>query len=56
MVYSCMGYEVAAAVGTKIARPDQPVYSLLGDGSYMMLHSELQTSVQEGVKITLVLF
>lgn len=54
--YSCMGYEVAAAVGAKIARPDQPVYSLLGDGSYMMLHSELQTSIQEGVKVTLVLF
>lgn len=54
--YSCMGYEVAAAVGAKIARPEQPVYSLLGDGSYMMLHSELQTSVQEGVKVTLLLF
>ncbi|MGB5446270.1 MAG: 3D-(3,5/4)-trihydroxycyclohexane-1,2-dione acylhydrolase (decyclizing) [Psychromonas sp.] len=54
--YSCMGYEVAAAVGVKIARPDQPVYSLLGDGSYMMLHSELQTSIQEGLKVTLVLF
>lgn len=54
--YSCMGYEVAAAVGVKIAKPDQPVYSLLGDGSYMMLHSELQTSIQEGLKVTLVLF
>ncbi|CAM3659425.1 3D-(3,5/4)-trihydroxycyclohexane-1,2-dione hydrolase [Vibrio aerogenes CECT 7868] len=54
--YSCMGYEVGAAVGAKIARPDQPVYTMLGDGSYMMLHSELQTSVQEGVKINVVLF
>jgi 3D-(3,5/4)-trihydroxycyclohexane-1,2-dione acylhydrolase (decyclizing) len=54
--YSCMGYEVAAAVGAKLACPDQPVYALLGDGSYLMLHSELQTAVQEGIKINLVLF
>lgn len=54
--YSCMGYEVGAAVGAKIAAPKQPVYTLLGDGSYMMLHSELQTSIQEGVKINVVLF
>lgn len=54
--YSCMGYEIAAAVGAKIARPDQPVYSLLGDGSYMMLHSEIQTAIQEGIKINIILF
>jgi len=54
--YSCMGYEVGAAVGAKIAAPKQPVYTLLGDGSYMMLHSELQTSIQEGIKINVVLF
>ena len=54
--YSCMGYEVAAAVGAKLACPESPVYAFLGDGSYMMLHSELQTSVQEGVKVTLLLF
>nr|WP_319485552.1 3D-(3,5/4)-trihydroxycyclohexane-1,2-dione acylhydrolase (decyclizing) [uncultured Cohaesibacter sp.] len=54
--YSCMGYEVAASVGAKIACPDQPVYGLLGDGSYLMMHSELQTAVQEGIKITLLLF
>ncbi len=53
--YSCMGYEVAAAIGSKIACPDQPVYALLGDGSYMMLHSELQTAIQEGIKIDIVL-
>jgi len=53
--YSCMGYEVAAAIGSKIACPDQPVYALLGDGSYMMLHSELQTSIQEGIKIDIIL-
>ena len=54
--YSCMGYEVAAAVGAKIARPQQPVYSMVGDGSYMMLHSELQTAIQEGIKINIMLF
>lgn len=54
--YSCMGYEVAAAVGAKMAKPQQPVYTMLGDGSYMMLHSELQTSIQEGVKINVLLF
>ncbi|MDV6254375.1 3D-(3,5/4)-trihydroxycyclohexane-1,2-dione acylhydrolase (decyclizing) [Vibrio sp. EA2] len=53
--YSCMGYEIAAAVGAKIAKPNQPVYTFLGDGSYMMLHSELQTSIQEGTKINVVL-
>ena len=42
-----MGYEVAATVGAKIARPEQPAYCFIGDGSYMMLHSELQTAIQE---------
>ncbi|MBV1841276.1 3D-(3,5/4)-trihydroxycyclohexane-1,2-dione acylhydrolase (decyclizing) [Photobacterium ganghwense] len=54
--YSCMGYEVAAAVGAKLACPEQPVYAMVGDGSYMMLHSELQTAIQEGLKITVLLF
>ena len=53
--YSCMGYEVNAALGAKLARPDQPVYTMLGDGSYMMLHSELVTSIQEGAKINVIL-
>ncbi|MGF1760851.1 3D-(3,5/4)-trihydroxycyclohexane-1,2-dione acylhydrolase (decyclizing) [Photobacterium sagamiensis] len=53
--YSCMGYEVNAALGVKIACPDQEVYALLGDGSFMMLHSELQTSIQENRKINLIL-
>ena len=53
--YSCMGYEVNASLGVKLAKPDQPVYTMLGDGSYMMLHSELVTSIQEGVKINLIL-
>lgn len=54
--YSCMGYEVAAAIGAKLAKPQQPVYAMVGDGSYMMLHSELQTAVQEGIKVTILLF
>lgn len=54
--YSCMGYEVSAAVGVKIARPEQEVYALLGDGSYLMAHSELVTSIQESKKINVILF
>jgi len=54
--YSCMGYEVNAALGVKMACPDKEVYSFLGDGSYMMLHSELPTSIQEGMKINLLVF
>ncbi|HHW31748.1 MAG TPA: 3D-(3,5/4)-trihydroxycyclohexane-1,2-dione acylhydrolase (decyclizing) [Clostridiaceae bacterium] len=54
--YSCMGYEVNAALGVKLARPESEVYSLVGDGSYMMLHSELPTSIQEGKKINVILF
>ncbi len=54
--YSCMGYEIAAALGAKIACPNQPVYAMVGDGSYMMLHSELQTAIQENIKIIVLLF
>lgn len=53
--YSCMGYEVNAALGVKLAQPQTEVYSLVGDGSFMMLHSELVTSLQEGAKINVVL-
>ncbi|WPP01871.1 3D-(3,5/4)-trihydroxycyclohexane-1,2-dione acylhydrolase (decyclizing) [Pseudomonas sp. HR96] len=53
--YSCMGYEVNAALGVKLAEPWREVYALVGDGSYMMLHSELATSVQERRKINVVL-
>ncbi|WP_130832453.1 3D-(3,5/4)-trihydroxycyclohexane-1,2-dione acylhydrolase (decyclizing) [[Erwinia] mediterraneensis] len=53
--YSCMGYEVNAALGAKLAQPQREVYALLGDGSFMMLHSELITSIQEGAKINVVL-
>lgn len=54
--FSCMGYEVNAALGVKIACPEREVYSMVGDGSYMMLHSELPTSIQEGMKINILLF
>jgi 3D-(3,5/4)-trihydroxycyclohexane-1,2-dione acylhydrolase (decyclizing) len=53
--YSCMGYEVNAALGAKLAAPEREVYALVGDGSYMMLHSELATSIQERRKINVVL-
>lgn len=54
--YSCMGYEIAGAFGVKLAEPDKEVYALVGDGSYLMLHSELITSLQEGKKINVLLF
>ncbi len=54
--FSCMGYEVAGALGAKLAEPDREVYSMVGDGSYLMLHSELFTSIQEGSKINVLLF
>jgi len=54
--YSCMGYEVAAGVGVKIAQPDKEVFVMLGDGSFQMLHSELATAIQENLKINLILF
>jgi 3D-(3,5/4)-trihydroxycyclohexane-1,2-dione acylhydrolase (decyclizing) len=53
--YSCMGYEVNAALGVKLAAPEREVFALVGDGSYMMLHSELATSIQERRKINIVL-
>lgn len=54
--YSCMGYEVAASLGAKMASPDREVYAMTGDGSYLMLHTELVTSLQEGKKINVLLF
>lgn len=54
--YSCMGYEIAGALGSKLAEPDREVYAMVGDGSYLMLHSELVTSIQEGKKINVLLF
>lgn len=54
--YSCMGYEVSGALGVKLAEPTKEVYSLVGDGSFLLLHSELITSIQYGQKINVVLF
>jgi 3D-(3,5/4)-trihydroxycyclohexane-1,2-dione acylhydrolase (decyclizing) len=54
--FSCMGYEVNAALGAKMASPDKEVYSMVGDGSFQMLHSEFVTSIQEGYKINILLF
>lgn len=54
--YSCMGYEIAGALGSKMAAPDREVYAFCGDGSYLMLHSELVTSIQENMKINVLLF
>ena len=54
--FSCMGYEICGALGAKIAAPDREVYTMVGDGSFLMLHSELYTAVQEGAKINIMLF
>jgi 3D-(3,5/4)-trihydroxycyclohexane-1,2-dione acylhydrolase (decyclizing) len=53
--YSCMGYEIPGAIGAKLADPTREVYVFLGDGSYLMMPSEIVTCVQEGVKIIIVL-
>ena len=54
--FSCMGYEVSAALGAKLAAPAQEVYSMCGDGAFLLMHSELITSLQEGKKINVLLF
>ena len=54
--YSCMGYEVSGALGVKYAIGDRDVYAMCGDGSFIMLHSELLTAVQEHKKINVCLF
>jgi 3D-(3,5/4)-trihydroxycyclohexane-1,2-dione acylhydrolase (decyclizing) len=53
--YSCMGYEIAGGLGAKMAAPEREVIVMVGDGSYLMMSSELVTAVQEGVKLTVVL-
>ena len=53
--YSCMGYEIAGGLGVKLARPDREVIVMVGDGSYLMLNSEIATSVMLGLKLTIVL-
>jgi 3D-(3,5/4)-trihydroxycyclohexane-1,2-dione acylhydrolase (decyclizing) len=52
--FSCMGYEIAGGLGVKMARPECEVYVMVGDGSYMMLNAELQTSVMLGKKLVVV--
>ena len=53
--YSCMGYEISGGLGAKMACPDREIYVILGDGGYLMMPSEIITSLQEGFKLTIVL-
>jgi len=53
--YSCMGYEIAGGLGAKMADPSREVYVMVGDGSYLMMAQEIVTSLQEGIKINIVL-
>jgi len=53
--YSCMGYEIAGGLGIKMAAPERDVYVMVGDGSYLMMNSEIVTSVQEHYKLIIVL-
>ena len=50
-----MGYEIAGGLGVKMAAPDREIYVMVGDGSYLMMNSEIVTSIQEGCKLTIVL-
>lgn len=52
--YSCMGYEIPAALGVKLADPEREVYAFVGDGTYLMAPSEITTSIQEGIKVIIV--
>jgi 3D-(3,5/4)-trihydroxycyclohexane-1,2-dione acylhydrolase (decyclizing) len=52
--YSCMGYEIAGGLGVKMASPDRNVYVMVGDGSYLMMHTEIVTSLQEEQKLIIV--
>jgi len=52
--YSCMGYEIAGGLGVKLAEPEREVFVLVGDGSYLMMHTEIVTSLQEGQKVIVV--
>lgn len=54
--YSCMGYEVAATLGVKMADPDNEVYAVVGDASFQMLHSEIMTIMQEKQKVNILVF
>jgi 3D-(3,5/4)-trihydroxycyclohexane-1,2-dione acylhydrolase (decyclizing) len=52
--FSCMGYEIAGGLGVKMAEPEREIFVMVGDGSYLMMNSELVTSIAEGKKINLV--
>ena len=52
--YSRMGYEIAGGLGVALAEPDRPVYVLVGDGSYLMMNSEIATAVMMGIDLTLI--
>ncbi|KHF40900.1 3D-(3,5/4)-trihydroxycyclohexane-1,2-dione acylhydrolase (decyclizing) [Halalkalibacter okhensis] len=54
--YSCMGYEVSGTLGLKLAEPSKEVYTIVGDGSFLMLHSEFVTAIQYNKKINVLLF
>jgi 3D-(3,5/4)-trihydroxycyclohexane-1,2-dione acylhydrolase (decyclizing) len=53
--FSCMGYEIAGALGMKMAAPEREVYSLVGDGSYLMMAQEIATAVSENIKLIVVI-
>jgi 3D-(3,5/4)-trihydroxycyclohexane-1,2-dione acylhydrolase (decyclizing) len=53
--YSCMGYEIAGGLGVKLARPDRDVVVMVGDGSYLMMNSEIATAIALDLKLTIVL-
>jgi 3D-(3,5/4)-trihydroxycyclohexane-1,2-dione acylhydrolase (decyclizing) len=53
--FSCMGYEIAGALGVKMAAPEREVYALVGDGSYLMMAQEIVTAVSEGIKLVVVI-
>ncbi len=53
--FSCMGYEIAGGLGVKMASPDSDAFVMVGDGSYLMLHTEIVTAVQESLKLIIVL-
>lgn len=54
--YSCMGYEVSGALGVKMAEPEHEAYTVVGDASFQMMHSEVMTAMQENMKINILLF
>lgn len=54
--YSCMGYETAAVLGVKMAKPEHEIYAVVGDASFLMGNSEMTTAIQEGLKVNIIVF